>query len=110
MTLKKLILWVLGFVFLIIAFTGFINRTFIYRIVTYPDLPITQSDWYKPMETVAGDFSEGLPVSEPHAIQISPKALEAVAAYARERNSSALLIMYNDTIILEEYWRGHSRE
>ena len=55
---KKNILVVAGMVMAIAGATIFANLTFIRRLMTYPEDPITNVDWYRPLATP--DKSSGL--------------------------------------------------
>ena len=80
-----------------------LNWTFLHRIITYPDNPITNLDWYEPLETVGGK-----PVELPQATSssIPPDTLNEITAYARVANSSALLVLHRGNLIWERYWQG----
>ena len=80
-----------------------LNWTFLRRIITYPDDPITNVDWYRPLETVKGKPSE-LPKGT--SSSIPQESLQEITAYAEAANSSALLVMHGGEIIWERYWRG----
>lgn len=80
-----------------------LNWTFLRRLITYPDDPITNVDWYQPLESVKGKPSE-LPKGT--SSSIPQESLNEVTAYAEAANSSALLVMHRGEIIWERYWRG----
>ena len=80
------------------------NWVFINRGLTYPDDPVTRVGWYTPMETIPGGAEVPLSTAK---TQISQAALDQIENYAQEHNSSALLVMHRDKIVLEKYWRGH---
>lgn len=82
------------------------NWVFINRALTYPDDPITKVDWYTPMEMIPSGVRTPIPTARP---QISQAALDKIARYAQEHNSSALLVMHQGKMVLEKYWRGHDR-
>lgn len=82
------------------------NWVFINRALTYPDNPVTNVDWYTPMETIPGGVSPPIPRAR---AQISQVALDQIERYAQKRNSSALLVMHQGKIVLEKYWRGHDQ-
>ena len=83
----------------------FLNWTLLRRALTYPERPITTVDWYKPLEKVTGKPGT-LPTATKTEIPL--ETLKAIATYAQQQNSSALLIMHQGEIILEEYWQGHT--
>ena len=79
-----------------------LNWTFLRRILTYPDNPITNVDWYQPREIV-----KGKPVKLPKANSdaIVKASLKEISAYAQSANSSALLVMHDGKLIWERYWQ-----
>ena len=79
------------------------NWTFLRRLATYPDKPITNEDWYQPLETVPGKPNELVKVT---SSSIPQSSLEEVSAYAKAADSSALLIMHRGDLIWERYWEG----
>lgn len=90
---------------LLIAIGGIalvLNWTFLRRIFTYPDNPITDVDWYQPRETVKGNVVK-LPEAQP---TIDRSTLNKISAYARSADSSALLVMHRGELVLEQYWQG----
>ncbi|MBT8445389.1 MAG: serine hydrolase [Gammaproteobacteria bacterium] len=60
--------------------------------------------WYKPLETVEGDFAAPIPSLEPAASPIPGQVLEAAARYAETHASDALLVAWRGSVILERYW------
>lgn len=82
-----------------------LNWTLVTRGLSYPtDLEITSADWYTPKALVEGNPTQPLPTAD--SLTIPEEALQEIAKYAEERNSSSLLIMHRDQIILEKYWNG----
>ncbi len=81
--------------------------TYIERIWTYPQDEITAAAWYQPTETVHGRAPAELPTAD--RATIDADALAAVAGYARQRNSAALVVVHRGRIIAEHYWHGHDR-
>ena len=79
-----------------------LNWTFIRRILTYPDRPITNTDWYQPRELVEGNATK-LPTAKPN---IDRAILRKISTYAQETDSSALLVLHRGNLVLEEYWQG----
>ncbi|HEV3167441.1 MAG TPA: serine hydrolase [Isosphaeraceae bacterium] len=97
------------FVVLIVALGGLIawQWTFINRIRHFPANPVTDVAWYTPKERVPGGDGTPLPRARPEEIRIAPEALKAVAKLADAKNASALLVLHDDQVVLEEHWRGH---
>jgi len=65
------------------------------------------SDWYTPKASVKGNYS--LPFSNTNSLTIEKEVLEKMSAYAEAHQSNAFLILHQDKIILEKYWRGASK-
>ena len=80
-----------------------LNWTFLRRLITYPKDPITNVNWYEPLETVTGKPSQ-LPKAT--SSSISPDTLKEITTYARSADSSALLVMHHGNLIWERYWQG----
>lgn len=80
--------------------------TFIQRMLTYPENPITGVGWYAPMATVSGGDSQPVAMAQP---QLSQAALEKIEQYAQDHRSSSLLVMHQGKLVLEKYWRGHNQ-
>lgn len=80
-------------------------RLFI-RAKTYPTNEVTDVDWYKPLQRVAGKPGQPLPLAQEQTIP--PAALAQVVSYAQVQNSSALLILHRGKLVLEQYWQGYS--
>lgn len=80
--------------------------TFLQRLLTYPENPVTEVDWYTPMATVTGGADPPTSTAKP---RLSQTALATIEQYAQERNSSALLVMHQGQLVLEKYWRGHDQ-
>lgn len=79
--------------------------TWIRRMATYPENPITEVEWYEPREVIPGRRGAELPEARRNLI---PSAVLAKAeAWCDARNSSALLVVHRGEIVLERYWRGH---
>ena len=79
-----------------------LNWTLLRRILTYPENPITNIDWYQPRETIEGNFTE-LPKAKPN---LDLSTLKEISAYAQAGDSSALLVMHQGKLIWEQYWQG----
>lgn len=80
-----------------------LNWTFLRRLLTYPDNPITNVDWYQPGEKVAGNPAE-LPKAKSNLIDRT--SLAEINAYAQTANSSALLVIHRGKLVWEQYWQG----
>ena len=100
---KKIIVAIVGILTAIASLTIIPNLTFIRRLLTYPEDPIINTDWYQPLEKVPGN---------PRAIpqqtnsSISQESLNKISNYAEAKNSSALLVLHRGELILERYWQG----
>lgn len=66
-------------------------------------------DWYDPVAPVAGD-ERPFETIAPEQAGISPTALEAAAAWAKEQNSTALIVARDGKIVFERYWQGTGRD
>jgi CubicO group peptidase (beta-lactamase class C family) len=80
---------------------------YIQRLRTYPDRPITTVEWYEPKARIAGGAERLFATASPAESGFEPAVLEAVAQYAKSKNSSALLVVYRDVLVFERYWQGH---
>lgn len=78
-----------------------INWTFLRRIATYPKNPITNVDWYQPLETVVGEPSE---LAKASSTIIPQDSLQKITAYAETADSSALLVIHQGNLVWERYW------
>jgi CubicO group peptidase (beta-lactamase class C family) len=79
------------------------------RAATYPATPITRTDWYAPLAPVPGGGGTALPRRSPTGTHFTA-ALDQVRDYAAERNSTALLVIHEGDVVLEEYWQGYTPE
>jgi CubicO group peptidase (beta-lactamase class C family) len=61
---------------------------------------------YQPRERVAGGNQPTAPRVDPQLESLDPRALEAAASYAGERDSSALIVSRHEHIVFEKYWHG----
>ena len=77
------------------------------RAATYPEAPITATDWYQPIAPVPGNAPTSLPVATTHGIP--DVAIQTVSDYAATRESRALLILHKGELVWEEYWRGYTQ-
>lgn len=77
------------------------------RSLTYPDRPITSTNWYQPQQKVAGMAPQAPPLAKTETTEISPEALQTALEFAEAQNSVALLVMHRDRLVLEQYWQGH---
>lgn len=82
-----------------------LNWRFISRVLTYPENPITNENWYKPLAVVEG---QPVPIPVDFSTSIPQKSLDKISAYAQSHNSSALLVIHEGKIVLEHYWQGFS--
>ena len=81
------------------------NWRFISRLLTYPENPITNENWYKPLAVVEG---QPVPIPVASSTSIPQKSLDEISAYAQSHNSSALLVIHRGKIVSEHYWQGFS--
>ena len=79
------------------------------RAVTYPDAPIMAVEWYRPMTPVAGKYQTGLPMTTELPSPEFAAALQQISEYAATRNSTGLIVMHQDAIVLEQYWQGYDQ-
>lgn len=77
------------------------NWTFIRRVLTYPEDPITNVDWYQTLETVAGNPDD---LIQKKSSSIDRDTLNQITDYAETSNSSALLVIHQGQLVLERYW------
>jgi CubicO group peptidase (beta-lactamase class C family) len=61
---------------------------------------------YQPRELVAGGHEPPAPRVAPELESLDRNALEKAAAYAGERDSSALIVSRHEHIVFEKYWHG----
>lgn len=105
---RRLRRWILGILaVLLLAVAVFVTSewTWVRRMATYPENPITEVEWYEPREVIPGRRGAELPEALRNLI---PSAVLAKAeTWCDARNSSALLIVHRGEIVLERYWRGH---
>jgi CubicO group peptidase (beta-lactamase class C family) len=66
-----------------------------------PSLPL-----YQPRERVAGGNQPSAPRVAPELEGLDAKTLQAAAAYAADRDSSALIVSRHEHIVFEKYWQG----
>ena len=78
------------------------NWTFVRRVLTYPEDPITNVNWYQPLETVSGNPND---LTKETPSFMAQDTLNQIADYAETSNSSALLVLHEGKIILEKYWQ-----
>ena len=84
-----------------------VDWRFVTRAMTYPDEPIMAIGWYNPLAVVAGQPNQPLPIATAAPEPDFAAALQAVLDYVAERNSTGLLVMHRDEIVLEQYWEGY---
>ncbi|MFQ4139511.1 serine hydrolase domain-containing protein [Nodosilinea sp. PGN35] len=80
------------------------------RSLTYPDRPITSTEWYQPQQLVPGAAPQAPPLARAETTEIPPEALQRAIDFAERQNSVALLVMHRDRLVLERYWQGHTAE
>jgi CubicO group peptidase (beta-lactamase class C family) len=97
----------LAFLGLAVAVVVVAEWTYIDRMRHHPVDLITNVAWYVPKEKVPGGGGVHLPVAPPEAITIDPAALEDAARLADAKNSSALVVVHDGRVVLEQHWRGH---
>jgi CubicO group peptidase (beta-lactamase class C family) len=79
------------------------------RPLTYPENPITATDWYQPQQVVVGDsMAQPLTLTADPAIQAA--ALQQAIDFAEAQNSVALLILHRDRLVVEQYWQGYTAD
>jgi CubicO group peptidase (beta-lactamase class C family) len=61
---------------------------------------------YQPRELVAGGNEPPAPRVAPELESLDSKALQAAAAYAGEKDSTALIVSRHEHIVFEKYWHG----
>ena len=79
------------------------------RAATYPDAPIMAVEWYRPLAPVAGRYQTALPMATAAPSPEFAEALQQVSEYAATRNSTGLIVMHRDAIVLEQYWQGYDQ-
>nr|MDJ0903762.1 serine hydrolase [Xenococcus sp. MO_188.B8] len=79
-----------------------LNWTFVRRVLTYPEDPITNVNWYQPLEIVSGNPDD---LTSKTSSFIAQDTLNQIANYAETNNSSALLVLHEGKIVLEKYWQ-----
>jgi len=83
--------------------------TYLSRALTYPKNPVTNVDWHKPKERIAGGTGWELPTARADEIDIAPDAIAKAADYCERKSSSAFLVVHRDKIVAERYWGGCNR-
>jgi CubicO group peptidase (beta-lactamase class C family) len=79
--------------------------TWFRRMATYPDRPITDVDWYEPVDIVRGGV--GAELLDARECSFSAEVLSQATAWCNAADSSALLVVHRGEVALERYWRGH---
>lgn len=64
------------------------------------------SSLYQPRERIVGAYQPPAPRVAPALEALDPKALEAAANYAGERDTTALIVTRHEHIVFEKYWQG----
>ncbi len=105
MSILKIFLKIVLFIFLGLGIFILFNFTRIKRIITYPsDSEITSTEWYTPKSIIKG--KPILSYELMNSNLFSQSVLDSMADYAKNQNSSALLILHQNQLILEKYWNG----
>lgn len=87
------------------------QRTYLLRYLTYTGDPLTLPvSWYAPVEPVAGDKTDDIPVAADSDRTINQNALEQIAEYAKAQNSQSLIVVHKGAIQLERYWGSAGRD
>ncbi|MEW6055231.1 MAG: serine hydrolase [Bdellovibrionota bacterium] len=80
---------------------------FFARLATYPkESPITSSQWYSPLERVDASALNELPKVSQTEGRFREQTLEQAKGYAKEKNSSALIVLHEGKVVLEYYADG----
>lgn len=82
---------------------------FLSRLATYPGGSAAEVEWYQPKERVLGEENSQLE-RDPEQTKKLQSALDEMTAYAETRSSLSLLVLHRGKIILEEYFRHHSKD
>ena len=78
--------------------------TFLGRAITFDvNREITGESWYRPLETVRGG-AEPLPRTPVDPSSAESAAIETVATYTAERQTSALVVVHHGAIEFERHW------
>lgn len=103
---RTLLILIISFVVLLVV----VDWRFVTRAIRYPaEAPIMRADWYRPQAAVAGNPQGDLPLSADRPSPQFQQALQAVARYAQERNSTGLLVIHRGEVVLEQYWQGYDQ-
>jgi len=110
--MRRVLKIALAVVAIAVAISIVSNWIFWERLLTFPkETNITNTEWYHPKELVGGESKSDFPASlSSGPPQISKEAQDQTIRYAEKMNSSGLIVIHNDKIVLEQYWRGHSSE
>ncbi len=88
-----------------------IHRVFLARLVSFPeDTPILSVEWYEPKEVVKGGFDAPLASVAAAEADLDLAVLEEAAAWAREKNSVALVVLRHGRIAFERYFDGFTAD
>lgn len=102
--LKRLIYITLVITLGLTAIIAIWQRHFIYRAATYPhDAPVTSTSWYQPLAAIKGAPEHHFPVSERSSAVFAESLLDSLSAYAGQRNSTALIVSWQDSLVLQWY-------
>jgi CubicO group peptidase (beta-lactamase class C family) len=81
------------------------------RMVTVTSIDnVRDVDWYKPLEIVKGNPAPPLPVAPEDQRTIAPEAWEKALAYAKERESFALMVWHRGAIQYQYFMPGFKPE
>ncbi len=109
--MKKVFKWIFRILILLLLIIGLIiamNYTFFKRGMTYPaENEITNSAWYTPKSPIKGNNATNYSLTD--SLSIAPSILEEISNYAKERRSSALLVLHKGKLQLEQYWNGSTK-
>lgn len=87
------------------------DPVFTWRITSVPEDPYEPDPYfYWPNAVVKGDPRPFLDKAEEGETTISSLALEQMANWAEERDSTALIVIHRGSVQLERYWQGMTPE
>ncbi len=98
---------VLGLVIVVLVGAMLLDWRFIRRALTYPQAPIMAAEWYQPKQMVPGNPQPFFPPTSAPVPPALTAALTQVANYARDRNSTGLIVLHRGEVLLEQYWQGY---
>jgi len=110
--MKKYSLFIAALFFSVLAAAFYTSDEWIYvkRLLTQPE---NAGEWpdafYDPKYDVGVGPSEFFPPFDVSSSPISSDALEAASAWAGDRNTAALIVIFQGKVALERYWEGVGR-